>query len=176
MTNSIEPGWFDKRKKTDNVIEQNEIDKKTVEEMKLRIDKMIKKVKNNDRYLIHTITGNASNILGHYDLTDKTFPFLGNGFPEFTEHKSYIELGNTAEINFSNYREFDLNHFSVKDHELAKKIESLISDKKEISIAIYFFAEEGVALGSCRNVIMAKILKVVLLDNKGNVILEKLRT
>lgn len=105
-----------------------------------------------------------SGLLDRYDFDSKSFRFM-----VFAEGSPSIYFPGTAEyrIVFTNVEQY--RRFTVTDEATARQIENLRAESSYLTSKVYFFVS-GEQLGA--KVVNAEIVRVQLLDRKGNVLLE----
>lgn len=105
-----------------------------------------------------------SGLLDRYDFDSKSFRFM-----VFAEGSPSIYFPGTAEyrIVFTNVEQY--RRFTVTDEAKARQIENLRAESSYLTSKVYFFVS-GEQLGT--KVVNAEIVRVQLLDRKGNVLLE----
>ena len=111
------------------------------------------------------MTMGRSNVVDKYDFTERAFaiPELrdGDGYHYFNDIHSY-------QLGFSNAKAFGA--LKVPDEETARMIEGLRSQYDQLTLRVYFFANDT-ELGSTR--LKGEIMHVQLLDRHGKVLAEQ---
>lgn len=105
-----------------------------------------------------------SGVLDRYDFDSKSFRFM-----VFAGGSPSIYFPGTAEyrIVFTNVEQY--RRFTVTDEATARQIEKLRAESSYLTSKVYFFVS-GEQLGT--KVVNAEVVRIELLDRKGNVLLE----
>lgn len=143
--------------------------------LKPQIDESIEKAKQNKYYKVEEF-GN----LTKYDFESKSFSdpevyeikFQGPDGEKSSkvqyQYKYFVD--STSQFQFGYTNSLDFKSIHVPDETLAREIESLRTSRPGLKRTIYFFANDTEE--NTKN-IKSEIVKVVISDSKGNVILEK---
>lgn len=129
-----------------------------LEALKPRIDAEIAKAKSS-RYVKLSL----DRPIEKYDFEKKAFPLNSSlweagSYRYFSDHSAY-------KLSFSNGDAFRL--LKTPTEEEARKIESLRAQYRELQLVVYSFIQDA---NPSERSVKAEIVKVVLLDNKGNVL------
>lgn len=129
-----------------------------------RIDQEIEKAKaKGARYV--RLDNDAYGLVGKYNFDSKSFPIIGmdtkDGYRYFRDNPSY-------RLTFANGGEF--SSVPVPDEAKAREVESLRARTHEWKSRIYLFLS-GTEIG--QTTVTGEIMKIQILDMKGNVVLEK---
>lgn len=128
--------------------------------LKPQIDAEIGKAKQIKYYKI-----DVSNGLDKYDFESKSFRVMG--FPQSDSYQYFLDQTSNYTFTYANSEKFQ--KFIVSDESMARQIESLRSKYNALKIVAYVFANDT-EIG--RTNIKTEIMKIQLLDGRGNLLLE----